>query len=115
MFLPRPDEVSVARAKIVDYLLAAHHRTGAAKARWFASFGFSPVRWTELADALRTHARRNIVTLVDDTPFGRRYTIDGPIESPDGRNPHVRSIWFVDTERDQPRFVTAFPLRSRNA
>ena len=115
MRLPRLDEASVPRAKIVDYLLAAHHRTGSAKARWFASFGFSPVRWTELADALRTHAVRNPVTLVDDTRFGRRYTVEGPIESPDGRNPGVRSIWFVDAGRNELRFVTAFPLRRRDA
>lgn len=72
------------------------------------------MRWTELADALRAHARRNEVTQVDDTPFGRRYTIEGLIESPDGRNPLVRSVWFVDAGRDESRFVTAFPLRSRD-
>jgi hypothetical protein len=39
-----------------------------------------------------------------------KYVIEGMMESPDGRNPHVRSIWIVEYDTDYPRLVTAYPL-----
>ena len=43
--------------------------------------------------------------------FGVKYVIDGPLQTPDGRNPSVRAIWFVETGEKQPRFVTAYLLK----
>ena len=47
----------------------------------------------------------------EPSPFGRRYVIEGAMETPDGRNPSVRAVWFVRTGEDVPRFVTAYPLK----
>jgi hypothetical protein len=30
--------------------------------------------------------------------------------TPDGRTPLVRSVWFIDTGTEIPRFATAYPL-----
>lgn len=32
------------------------------------------------------------------------------MQSPDGRLPQVRAVWIVDTGKDTPRLVTAYPL-----
>ena len=33
------------------------------------------------------------------------------MKTPDGRAPRLRSVWFIETGADTPRFVTAYPLR----
>jgi hypothetical protein len=32
------------------------------------------------------------------------------METPDGRKPVVRSVWFIEHGSQTPRFVTAYPL-----
>lgn len=66
-----------------------------------------------MAQALQELAQSNDVAKVEATPFGQRYVIDGTIRSPDGRNPMIRTVWFVEKETDNPYFVTAYPLRKR--
>jgi hypothetical protein len=64
-----------------------------------------------LAVALLNHARDYDVVKEEPSPFGVRYVIEGAIAAPDGRAPLVRTVWFIDTGRDAPRFVTAYPLK----
>ena len=100
----------VDEGKIVDYLLSTQHPAGRSKARFFAQFGFERESWNILADALKEHARINPVALVAATQFGVKYTIDGPIETPTGSRPNIRSIWIVEPGEPSPRLVTAHPL-----
>lgn len=51
------------------------------------------------------------MTQCEETPFGRRYFVEGPLTPPDGRDPLVRSVWLIETRADTPRLVTAYPLR----
>ena len=32
------------------------------------------------------------------------------MEEPDGREPAVRSVWFIEAGGEVPRLVTAYPL-----
>jgi hypothetical protein len=50
------------------------------------------------------------VLAIEDSPFGRRYIVDGALAAPDGRRPRVRMIWFIETGEDVPHLVTAYPL-----
>jgi hypothetical protein len=92
-------------------LLSLTHEDGRAKARFFRRFGFSRSNWEVLATALIDHADRHTVLAIEDSPFGKRYVIEGQIDAPDGRMPFIRSIWFVETGEEVPRLVTAYPLR----
>jgi len=40
---------------------------------------------------------------------GQKYVVDGPITTPAGRMPIVRTVWIIDKGGDSPRFVTAYP------
>ncbi|MEX2118878.1 MAG: DUF6883 domain-containing protein [Pirellulales bacterium] len=111
MKLPNFERATVPREKIVNYLLSDTHPHGHHKAAFFRSFGFSADNWLELAEALLAHAEKHEGVRAEDSPFGVRYVIDGIMESPDGRNPSIRAVWFIDTGGDEPRFVTAFPLK----
>ncbi|MGH9197929.1 MAG: DUF6883 domain-containing protein [Acidimicrobiia bacterium] len=37
--------------------------------------------------------------------------MEGTIETPYGRTPSIRSVWFLETGQDASRFVTAYPFR----
>ena len=96
--------------KITRYLLEPGHPTGRNKARFFSQFGFRAEQWWVFAEALRSHGARHEVVDVVDSEYGTRYSIDGSIETPDGRSPGVRTVWQVDRGGGDPRLVTAYPL-----
>jgi hypothetical protein len=110
MKLPNHELTMVPRAKIVDYLLSDTHRDGRHKAAFFRRFGFVVAEWERLAQALQEHVAEHEVTRIESSLYGQRYVIEGSIRSPDGRNPLIRAVWFVQDEV-VPRFVTAYPLR----
>ncbi|MBI3537287.1 MAG: hypothetical protein HY070_07020 [Chloroflexi bacterium] len=103
----------VPQRKITAYLLSPTHRDGKSKQAFFTRFGFSFDEWKDLAAALLKHAADNEVTRVEQSPFGVRYVIDGIINTPDGRNPRIRSIWFIGEREETPRFATAYPLKEK--
>ena len=110
--VPNIDRASVPREKVTDYLLSTEHPVGRHKAHFFVRFGFSLVEWERLAAALVRHLSSQVVTNVETTAFGMRYVVEGIMPTPDGRSPHVRTVWFVDTGAEAPRFVTAYPLEA---
>jgi hypothetical protein len=111
--LPNSDLAYVDRDKIYEYLLSASHPDGSHKARFFKRFGYTTARWERLADDLKEHARRHSVVKTMASQHGVRYTMDGVIETPDGRRPRIRTVWFIRKNDARPRFITAYPLRSR--
>lgn len=111
MKLPGVERSEVGETKIVKYLLSTTHRAGKSKAAFFMDYGFTPDRWQDLKTALRQHAQENEVAYQVDTPFGTRFVVDGSLPAPDGTLLNVRAAWFIDSNSDTPRFVTAHPLR----
>ena len=110
MNLSRAEQVVVPQNKIENYLLHPGHPIGGDKARFFLRFGFGRDEWTVLADALRRHAREHPVTGSVSDADGVTYLVEGPLETPSGRKPRVRSVWLVETGGLAPRFITAYPL-----
>jgi hypothetical protein len=110
MELPHSDRLRVDQSKIVDYLLS--EAKGRGKATFFLQLGFHPERWTVLAEAIKVQARSHPVALAVDSPWGTRYSVDGSIDTPSGREPRprVRTVWILETGSDQPRLITAHPV-----
>ena len=115
MNLPNAEQARVELGKVRDYLLNVAHPDGAAKARFFMSFGFRTGDLDLLIEALRRHGMAYPVAEAVDSPFGRRYSVDGALESPDGRHPAVRTVWIVEDEGAAPRLITAHPIRKRES
>ena len=113
MTLPGIERAVIPRRKVVDYLLSPTHPEGRGKAAFFRHFGFRPEAWDVLAGALRRHAAEHEVAREEPSPFGTRYVVEGIMETPSGRTPRVRSVWFIDEEDGVPRLVTAYPLHPR--
>ena len=106
------DNLIVEESKISDYLLDLEHRIGGAKARFFMGFGFDASRPVEFAECLKSHAASNPVVSVGDTGYGTKWVVEGPITCPDGRSPGIRTVWILDSGREFPRLVSAYPLPS---
>jgi len=45
-----------------------------------------------------------------ETLHGKKYIVDGELETPTHGAAWVRTIWIIDTGADFPRLVTAYPL-----
>lgn len=114
MKLPNQERAVVAESKILKYLLDETHPRGKDKAVFFVSFGFSRDKWEELAKALLKHAAHEVASTLD-TAEGIHYAVEGDLQTPDHRNPQVRSIWAIDRNSDHPRFITAYPLKAKGS
>ena len=110
MELPFPDSLRVDEAKITGYLL--NEATSRGKATFFLRLGFRPEEWTVLAEALKAQARGNLVASVVESRYGKRYSVDGVIETPDKRQPrpNLRTVWILETGSNAPRLITAHPI-----
>ena len=108
MRIPKADAVIIAKEKITDYLLNPDHPDGASKAVFFEAFGFSASAWETLAAALKRIGQENPVNAVASV-HGRKYIVDGPLQTPSGRIVRVRTVWIIDDETETPRLVTAYP------
>lgn len=107
--LPRVANAILDDRKITQYLLDADHPTGAAKANFFLSFGFSRGNWLELKRALLSHPQNNQVTGEGSNPFGQKFEVSCSLATRDGRNPCIISVWIIEPTDPDPRFVTAYP------
>ena len=111
MRLPNAEKALVSKEKITAYLLSSAHGAGGGKARFFLRFGFTTEEWSVLADTLITHAVVNEVKIEEQTIFGKKYIIEGSMETPTGEKPVIRTIWFIGCDEFVPRFITAYPRR----
>jgi hypothetical protein len=109
MKLPNLEAAVVAENKITEYLLNPLHPDGAGKAKFFAALSFRAEEWQILAAALRGIAAAAEVTQSVASVHGQKYVVDGPLETPCGKSPVVRTVWIIDQGKAVPRLVTAYP------
>lgn len=107
MKTPDTERALVEEAKL-GYLLRAEEKGG-----FFEAVGFTEDRAEVLKEALLVHARQSDISGTIETAFGVKYVVEGSLESPDGRNPEVRSVWIKEFGSDRLRFVTAYPGERR--
>jgi hypothetical protein len=108
MPIPFSTDLRVDRQKVIDYLLNPSKSRG--KAEFFLRFGFRVDAWETMAAALKNHARIKQVVSVVDSEFGKRYSVDGTLETPSGRQPQVRTVWIQDAGANELRLITAHPI-----
>jgi hypothetical protein len=109
MRLPNVENAQVQREKLVGYLLASGHTVGGSKATFLARFGFTQENWPALQRALLQHASAHEVAASQVSDHGQFFEIVGPLSTPDGRNPTIRSVWLIDSGSSSPRLITIVP------
>ena len=110
MRIPNADKLRIDETKIKDYLLNTSHPDGSSKAVFFMRFGFNLENWQGLSRALKNHAAANEVASTVESDYGIRYSIDGKLETPDKRNPMVRTVWIIEKGDMAPRLITVHPV-----
>jgi hypothetical protein len=93
--LPEAEHAFVETTKLTEYLLNPDHPIGGDKAVFFSRFGFSRGEWPVLESALLAHAREGVVVGERQTVYGHHFTVEGRLQTPDGRNPIVRTAWMI--------------------
>ena len=106
--LPFANKAHIDESKVTDYLLNPAKSRG--KAGFFLRFGFTPENWQTMARALADHGRSGRGFAIVESEHGSRYSVDGPLDTPSGRQPAVRTVWIVEHGAERPRLVTAHPL-----
>lgn len=72
MKLPNANKAVVVPEKIADYLLNSAHPDNGGKAEFFTRLGFQRDQWERLATALQALAQTAAVTLVSESPHGKK-------------------------------------------
>jgi hypothetical protein len=72
--------------------------------------GFDEANVTQLEEELLAIARVEEVEDFITSPHGAKYIVDGSMKTPQGGVVRVRTIWIIETEQENPRFVTAYPI-----
>ena len=109
MKLPRKN-VYINPQKVKDYLLNINHPDGGPKAKLLLNLGFSASDASLLENAIVDHATSNDVSAVITTPFGEKYLIEGPIETPARKILKIRSVWVKELNGELIKFVTLYPI-----
>ena len=92
MPFPNADHAVISAEKIRDYLLNPSHPTGAAKAVWFASIGYTLGNWQDLENDLLQVAQTSEDFIAKSSPFGVKYEVSGALGCPGHRPGSVVSV-----------------------
>lgn len=107
--LPNCEQAQVADPKLYRYLLNHEHPDGKSKARFYELIGYTLDKAEQLrADLLRL-ACSGLAVLAQTNPQGRKCTVVGPINAPNGKTYQLLIVWAVEPPDDLPRLITAYP------
>jgi hypothetical protein len=107
--MPHGEEAVVPLRKLTEYLLSERHPIGRSKAAFFRRLGFDQTNVHLFETALLAIARDKEVVEVTASLHGTKYIIDGAPATPFGVSVVMRTVWIVEPNQPQPRFVTAYP------
>ena len=108
MKLPGADRVRIDELKVRGYLLSPTHPVGRFKARVFAALGFGEGSTEPFVAEMRRIAAGGEVAEVEDTAFGRKYTVFGDLTGPAG-SARVLTVWIQEPRQEEVRLVTVRP------
>ena len=83
--------------------------TETARQSSFQGLGFAWMSGKFLPVPLRKHGRENVVSVSVESAYGTRRSVDGPLATPDGRNPQIRTVWILAKGGRAPRLINAHP------
>ena len=107
--IPNADRAVIDREKLRGYVLSSTHPVGRFKARFFAALGYTPDQWRQFETDLRSQHLSQAADPPESGPHGHTFTIRAILKGPNGQAAAVRSVWFIATGSQVPRFVTAYP------
>jgi hypothetical protein len=103
-----PPDTVIAPAKLTKYLLV--WRDADDKSKFLAQAGYGQENWQQLEADLRNQILP-LESMPRDEPnqFGDVYEIRGVLKGVNGVNLAVVTIWMVEYETQQTKFITLYP------
>jgi hypothetical protein len=97
--------------KVKKYLLNPAHPDGGGKAKYFENLGYTHSNWKQFVAALGDHAVKAEITQILSTEYGMKFILEGVIETLEGSQVLIRSVWVVNKQEKFPILVIAYPLK----
>lgn len=113
MILPNQEKALIAPAKLRDYLLSMSSEKGRGKAIFFARLGYTDANWEDLEADLRSQILPLDADEVEANRYVRKFMIRGRLKGPTGNEGNIVSLWGIDRGTERPRFLTAYPDRTK--
>lgn len=111
MKLPHRKNAIIRKTKLAEYLLSLEHEKGKSKAKFFRGIGFTETNIKEFEQALLKIGKSNEVVEVDreKLEYVVKYVIFGLINSPNGKQYKVKTVWAIESGSKIPHLTTALP------
>ncbi len=107
--LPNAEKAIIDAEKLQGYVLSFAHPVGRFKAAFFQKLGYSAENWEAFERHLRELILSHGVARVEESQYGRKFTVQGSMVSPSGETVQIVTVWVILKEESIPRFVTAYP------
>ena len=107
--LPNVERAIIDAEKLRDYLPSSAHPVGRFKAVFFKQMGYSPENWAVFEQHLREQILSQDVTKVEESSYGQKFIIEGPLAGSAGEAVQIVTVWVILKGESIPRFVTAYP------
>jgi hypothetical protein len=107
--LPNADRAIIDADKLCGYVLSSAHPVGRFKAAFFRKVGYSAENWETFQRHLRELILSRDVTGIEESRYGRKFIVEGPLLGPDGETVQIVTVWVILKGENTPRFVTAYP------
>ena len=82
---------------------------GSLKARVLLAAGFDKTNAELLEQRLLEIAHQQEVSATILSPYGTKYVVAGAIQTPTEATLQLITVWIIDMDQDNPRFITAYP------
>lgn len=109
MKLPNWERAYIPSEKLHNYLLSETHPVGRLKARFLNSVGFDSNNIEALEQGLLEIAHTQEIAQEIPGGFGVKYVLSGSIQTPTHNILQLTTVWIIETEQENPRFITAYP------
>jgi uncharacterized protein DUF6883 len=106
-----PADSEIPSAKLTQYLFVSLPRGD--KSKFLARGGYTAENAAQLITDLRSQILPLEATPVGFTKFGDLFEIRGILHGPNGVLLHVKTIWIRENLRNNVRFVTLIPDKSK--
>lgn len=110
MKLPNRKNAFIPEGKLKDYLLSETHTGGKSKAKFFRLADFNETNIPLLEKLLISIAMTEEVEDISESIHGVKYVIEGNIRTPSKKIVKIRTVWIIEPNQTEPRFITAYPV-----
>lgn len=107
--LPNAERAIIDVEKLRGYVLSSANPLGRFKAAFFRKLGYSAENWEAFERHLRGLILSEDATKVEESPFGQKFVVEGPLVGPLGDTVQIITVRIILKGESIPRFVTVYP------